>query len=276
DLGSSTLNTNQQASSNSKIKMPGSGAKISGHAWSASEIEDPSRVTGLAEAFQSPAREAPGANVFDYYLANGAEIEIGDIPTFAGVHTISTVVLSPASNPFGDTNPEGVYYIDCKGQRLNILWSRIVGTLVLLNAGAESGVTAELQWDPAVPNYPALLVDGDFSFDMTGLFGNHALWEGTLSKNFNPSGTPYEGNTDSDKIDIYPGWINGLVYVSGKIEINDESYFNGAVVAGEVELNQDATFNYSGSFLASPPPGFSGDAGGPQRVSPGTWRHAAY
>lgn len=273
DLKNATLRTNQQASSNGEIKN--SNGQLNGDVWTATYVEDASNVSGAVNDNQSPTREMPGANVFDYYLANGTAIPITSLPESGGEREIRTQLLSPGSNPWGETNTQGIYVIDCEGQTINLIWSRFVCTLLLLNVGAGSQIDAEVDWEPAVANYPCLLVDGDFDFDMTGLFGNHALWEGTLFKNFNPDGTPYAGQTDSDISDIYPGTIRGLVYVSGDVTITDESYFEGAFIAHDVHLDADATFDYRDTFLTNPPPGFSG-AGGDLEIRQGSWQRAAY
>lgn len=273
DLKNRTLTTNQAASSNGEIKNDS--GQVNGNVWTADSVESNANVSGTISANQTPAREMPdSATVWNYYLSKGTYIPISAIDTTFGTKTISSKVVSPASNPWGETNPEGIYIIDCEGQKLNILWSRFVGTLVLLNVGADSGITAEVEWEPAVPNYPSLMVQGDFTVDMTGLFGNHALWEGTLFTNFNPPGTPWEGVSDNDISDITPGWIRGLVYVSGLLEIDDESYFDGVVVADDVHLDASATFNYRDTFLNNPPPGFAGP--GEMEVESGSWVRAAY
>ena len=74
-------------------------------------------------------------------------------------------VLGPSVNPFGvGTNAHGVYWIDCAGNRITIERSRIRGTLVLINPGSGSSVgSGPINWSPAVPGYPALVVNGDFT-----------------------------------------------------------------------------------------------------------------
>ena len=41
---------------------------------------------------------------------------------------------------FGATNPEGIYVIDCQGGMIRVQYSRIVGTLVLLNPDSVSDI----------------------------------------------------------------------------------------------------------------------------------------
>ena len=52
-------------------------------------------------------------------------------------------VISPSLNPFGvSTNSEGIYWINCNGNKLIIERSRILGTLLIVNPGVGSCATA--------------------------------------------------------------------------------------------------------------------------------------
>jgi len=141
-----------------------------------------------------------------------------------GYREIRGEVLSPLSNPFGaNLNGEGVYVIDCLGQQVVIAESRIVATIVLVNPASGSGVQNAVNWEPAVANYPALLVDGSMRFE----FDNTPLSEAAVKTNFNPAGTPYLGSEDSDKKDEYPSLIKGLVYVSGDLTVHQTPTLQG-------------------------------------------------
>jgi hypothetical protein len=64
------------------------------------------------------------------------------------------------------TNAQGIYWIDCAGNKLVIERSRIVGTLLVTNPGAGSCINnGPINWTPAVAGYPALLVDADIATD---------------------------------------------------------------------------------------------------------------
>lgn len=228
-----------------------------------------------------PLRGMPGNGVFDYYLNTGTSIDINSIPTVGGARTIEKRVISPASNPFsGGTNAKGIYVINCQNQPLVITNSRIVGTLVLINPGAGSrvgtGVAGDQQvnWVPAVSNYPCLLVQGDIilSFNKNA---PAALKESDLATNFNPSGTPYpypSGATNTTTSDTYPSEIAGLVYVSGNA--TGDKYFpriDLLVVGGAYTANNDTlTLSYDPTYLGMPPPGFTGV--GPLAPDAASWR----
>ncbi len=274
ELKTHRLTTNQTVSSNGEIRNDDPSAFIAGDAWSGDYVLDHGNLSGTATENQSPLREMPSLNVFDYYLANGTLIDIASIPEDSGERMLGYTLLSPARNPFGEPNAQGIYVIDCEGQAIKLLRLRVVGTLVLLDVHPHSRVDSVVNMAPAVTNYPTLLVQGDFSFDMAGTFGVQSLVESSASTNFNPADTPYGGQSDEDQYDSYPSQIEGLVYVSGKIDITDNSNFNGCVVADDLHLEDDAVMNYLSRFLNNPPPGFR-QSSGPLRILPGSWRRAA-
>ena len=175
--------------------------------------------------------------------------------------TIFRAVLSPNNNPYGSgtTNPQGIYVIDCQNLDVHVERSRIVGTLVLLNAGAGTSIReAPLSWAPALANFPALLVDGDFDINANN-DGLNEAWENT---NFNPSGTPYhefDPAEDDAMDDTYLSVINGLIYASGKLTFKHHPVVRGTVVAGSVEVkNNVLDLTYDPIHMIKPPPGFIG------------------
>ena len=180
------------------------------------------------------------------------------------VKVIHRQVLSPTSNPFGATNSEGIYVLDCDGHKISIRDSRIFGTLVLLNQNTGgSEIAGSMHWspavisaDPTVNNLPALLSNNQLNLNFTAT----ALDETTLNANFNPSGTPYNGSQDSDKTDTYPSQINGIVYCGSKVAIENSSpSINGMLVANDDIDTKDATLTLKYDplyFKYNAPPGF--------------------
>lgn len=264
---SASITTDQTVSSNLDIDGSG-GAGVTGDAWAAGSIYG--TVSGARDKFQSPPRAMPSDDtVFDYYLANGTVIEADSI---AGLR-IDKQLLSPSSNPFGtSTNPMGIYVIDCESDNIVILDSRIVGTLVLLDAGPESRIEGSIHGEPAVANYPVLMVQGDMKMEWDA---NTPLTESDNNMNFNPTGTPYLDVEDADQLDQYPGVINGLIYVSDDLTVTNPCNLNGTVVVGGVcNVAADLTLTYDSSFYNTPPPGFS--AGPVMQIVPSTWQRVAY
>jgi hypothetical protein len=262
--GSTVFTTNQTVSSNGNIAAGAFLASIQGNA------EAVGTITGSISGSQTAgvtSRRMPGSSVFDYYLDNGTYIDINSLPLIDGARTIEKTLVAPTVNPYGSTNFEGIYVINCAGQRIRIRNSRILGTLVLLNPAASSSLEGSLRWDAAVANYPALLVQGT----MEVRFSSADLSEADAAANFNPTGVPYLGTQDVDSLDVYPSEINGLVYYSGNMNTPQdfvESRFRGAVICESVSALSYCRFNYRSLLKEHPAPGFS--SGNPMVISPGS------
>lgn len=219
----------------------------------------------------APAREMPSEHVFDWYVEHGTEIRITDVPYSFGQYRMDLQLLSRELNPFGDPDPRGIYWIDCQGNAIDLKWSRFLGTLVLLNAGAGMEFTDVAIYQPAAGNYPALMVQGDLSIDLRSPFTGQELREQWIF-NYNPTGIPYEGVADSDRTDNRPARFDGIVYVTGTLRIDDDSDFQGNVIAGAITIDGDETLDvdYRPYSYNYPPPGFS--AGQGARMLPGSYR----
>jgi len=262
-----TVKCDQTISANNSVSA--SGSTISANVEAVNQIDgsdfDGSQTTGITP------REMPDPEtVFDYYIAQGTAIAYAALPTASDGRSIKHVVLSPASNPFGDnrTNVQGIYVIDCQGNDIIVRDCRIVGTLVLLNTGSDSRLAGQLNWEPAVANYPALLVDGVFSFRFKADEPLDELFQGI---NFNPPGTPYKGQEDAATDDVYPTLVKGLVYVSDDVTSSVAPAFDGVVVTGNTfEAIQLLNLTYDPTCLNNPPPGFTN--GTAMVPVAGTWR----
>lgn len=266
------LTTPQFISSNGAISASTTPSAIMGSAQAVGSITGnvtQSKTTGIVP------RQMPGNTVFDYYLANGTWIDINSLPTSIGGRNIYKKVLSPSVNPFGPAlNAEGIYVIDCQGQNLVIEYSRILGTLVIINPGSTCRVQGSVSWSPVSPNYPALLVRGNAQFTCSQM----DLSENLLATNFNPTGAAYNGVVDTDTADVYPSKIKGLVYVSGQFRLPPNAtatQFDGSVVCTtfQADSSGDGTFGYRPTHIHYPPPGFA--AGNTMQVVPGTWQRSA-
>jgi hypothetical protein len=260
------FDTNKSISSNGSIAATAFGASIGGNAYAAGAITG--NVSGTSTSGATP-RRLPGSSVFDFYKARGTWINVASLPVVSGKPTIEKAVISPGSNPWGTVNSAGIYVIDCQNQSVTIKNSRIHGTLVLLNAGANSSIEGSVHWDAVVKNLPALLVQGNLKFG----YHDSALDEATLSRNFNPAGSPYEGDSDSDTTDTYPSRIYGLVYVSGHLNLPADSLdsdVTGCVVCTTSAASSDAEFTHDVTFQNFPPPGFA--SGNVMEIIAGTWR----
>ncbi len=258
------LTTNSFISSNANINGLAFGASLDGDCEASGSIAV--YTTGDIEA-GVPPRQMPDESVFDYYLHLGTPIDLAAL-AHNDHYDLEDVVLSPQSNPWGSPNPEGIYVIDCQGGELRVKQVRIVGTLVLLNPGSGSRIEQEVLFEPAVNNFPSLLVQGSIGIR----FDSSSELEES-STNFNPPGTPFDGEEDTDTSDSYPSYIRGLVYVSGNINFIADfnpSLFQGVVLCNTSTCNSDATFNHYPLFEDHPPPGFA--SGNRMRIIPGSWK----
>ena len=266
------IRTTQFVSSNGSISASATPSMIIGSAQAVGSISGTvtqTKTPGLAP------RQMPGNTVFDYYLANGTWIDINSLPKSLGTSSLYKQVLSPTLNPFGSAgNAEGIYVIDCQGQNLIIDYSRILGSLVIINPGSTCRFQGSMSFCPVSPNYPAVLVQGNAQFTMSQL----DLDETLLATNFNPTGAPYDSTVDTDTADKYPSKIKGLVYVSGQMKLPAglvEPCFDGSVICNTFQADSmgDVKFSYRPTHIHYPPPGFA--AGSTMAIVPGTWTRSA-
>ncbi len=253
-------------SSNANVAASGFGGSI------VCDVEAAGNISGNIRGAQTPGapvKQMPDDTVFDYYKQMGTKIELS-LLTHNDHFDLEEAVLSPNNNPWGPTNPEGIYVIDCRGQQIKVRDLRVYGTLVLLNPAPDSRIENEVLFEPAISNFPSLLVDGsiEIRFD-----SDSKLQE--VQTNLNPPGTPYLGEENFDHEDSYPSVIRGLVYVSGQMNfVADmmDSDFEGVVICGSVAANSDCRFDYQPWYLQHPPPGFA--TGNQMQIIPGSWRRA--
>lgn len=187
----------------------------------------------------------------DFYIDDAAFQEADT------ARTIYREVLSPGRNPFGQTNPRGVYVLDCQGAKLRIKCSRIAGTLVVLNAGPGSSVGGgPVAWRPALPNYPALITSGDILIHPT----NAPLAESAWKVNFNPAGSPDPDlGEDTTLDDTYPSEIRGWIYAGGNLTLQEQPVIRGSILAsGTVWIEGDLTLLYDPICRQNIPPGLAG------------------
>lgn len=244
---SSTVNGSATLASNASMTIAGS--------LNGTNLESAATISGTATGTgtrtqHAAARGLPASTAFDYYKRYGTAISFSSIPSA----TMQKVLLSPASNPYGGaTNSSGIYVIDCGGSNITIGNCRVVGTLVLLNAGTGSLVNNPVNFAPAVSNYPCLMVQGNIKFNIP----SGSLSEGTAATNFNPPGTPYNGVSNTTTTDTFPSQFQGLVYASGNLTNAQNFTLNGVVIAGG-QFTSSGTFSptYAATYYNSPPPGF--------------------
>ncbi len=213
------------------------------------------------------ARELPDANTPSYYTSRATTIT----RTAIGGEVISGTILSQNRNPYGSENADGVYYINTEGRDLTIQNCRIQATLVVsLDSDDELYIKRGVYWEPYRSDYPALIVIGGYHVHIAI---QYSLSEDYLNVNFNPTGMPYQGQTDWDEDDTYPGVIKGLIHVvtsTTTVKLEQSTRIEGVVLAEcPVEVNDTVTVKHDLNLVVNPPKRYRS-----KRLSlvPGTWR----
>lgn len=215
-------------------------------------------IIGTTNGLNGPLELPNSDALLELYTNLGTPILASQLPVQSGTLQINGVLLSPSANSItGALDPQGVYVIDCAGQRIVISNSRIVGTLVLRNVGSNSSVSQSVHWEAAVSHYPALVVGGNWVIAMS----RAPLRETNVGINLNPLGTPYRGQADTSTATVYPSCIRGLIYASGNLSFSNIAAKNqlfGVVVAnGEVSASGGTYIGYRDVYTQRTPPGFA-------------------
>jgi hypothetical protein len=182
------------------------------------------------------------------FLVDNVSVRLTSAPSGKAIYR---TVLSPATNPFGVTpNSQGIYVLNMGGADLTITDCMMVGTLVVKNAGTVRVGSGPVQWRPAKPGMPTLIVEGDVEL----ICSRVALTERELGANFNPTGTPDEnGSQDSSLNDSYRSWLRGLIYASEDLVFSGDVRLHGFALAGEdLTFQQRATLERLPESLTVP------------------------
>ncbi len=217
----------------------------------ASTISDWGNVNGKV-TWNSPAKAFPSSTVPEMYANLGTAITPGP--------SIDRGVLGPGYNPWGTTNADGVYVIRTNGD-LTITNSRIFGTLVVICPGHKVTLGGQMLLQPARTDFPALIVNGNLVLQYTS--ASTSLSEAAQATNYNPPGAPYQGANDADRLDQYPSEIQGLVHVTGTLDIQQNALVRGAILCEStastdaVRIRQDAEIVYDANLYTNPPQGYT-------------------
>ena len=260
--GGNTLTvTGAPASTNANLRHDGD---IIGDAEALTESGG-GTVTGMTTV-PAPFKNLPSATVIDSYIAKATLLAFnGDF---------DKIVLAPGVNQYGGgLNPDGVYYINTGDNDIVIKNSRIYGTLVI-NAGTkEVKIQGDVLIHPYRADYPVLIVRGKLRIEFDGY--DSQLDEVDMGHNFNPPGAPYQGQTDNiDDDDVYPSEIQGLVHVTGQLELKTTSMIRGAIVAENLAtIGDDPQIVHDANLVTSPPQGYMETPGNTgMSKAPGTWK----
>lgn len=261
------LMTSQTISANDDINIDSPGM-VNGNAQATGSITG--TVTGSTSPGMTPALEMPDPNdVFEYYLSNGTPITFSQLTG----GKIEKCVLSAGSNPYGSqiTNAQGIYVIDCQGNKVSVMNCRVRATLIFINALAVE-VEGSVLWEPHLATLPALMVQGNLNLKWDS---QQMLSEISNDVNFNPAHTPYTTGSDSDNFDSYAGSITGLIYATGDLDTLNRSKIDGVmVIGGKATSDAAVDLTYDSGYYNDAPPGFT--SGTDMEIVPGTWKQVAY
>lgn len=212
------------------------------------------------------AKDTPGANAFATYIAMGSALNIAAMSKPLLSPRELSGLLGPCANPYGATNANGIYYVDCAGQALVLKNLRVLGTLIILDPGLGSGAAEGVLIEHLDATYPALMVRGNFELKLTG---NLAESKGV---NLNPTGCEYVGVADKDETDTYPVGISGIVFASGALATSTALTASGALISdGFLTIGGDLTIDHDPKLIDAPPPGFE-RKNRPMIPVAGTWQ----
>jgi hypothetical protein len=198
------------------------------------------------------------SNVGDFYID---DFLIREVTTGRYIYRKA---IGPGVNPYGTPNAQGLYWINCGGNKIVIERSRIKGSLLIINPGSGSMIgPGPIHMSPAKPGYPSLLVHADTpaNADFTIAATNRALSEADEGVNFNPVGMSHESlGTDSDTSDTFPSEIQGLVLVEDDLTTQNSPLIRGSVITGGDVTTSGGNLevDYRPDALYSPPPGLTG------------------
>lgn len=216
----------------------------------------------------------PGYDVVAKYIALGTELPLGSIPQSDGDLVIQDQLLSPTANPFGVTDPAGIYWLDAGGRDVIISDCRFDATLSIQNAG-QVEIRGGIVWN--YPTNPDVILATNAPIRFTGV--EATLDEAVRGRNFNPASSPYRQSlSNNTATDLYPTELQGVVYSSDDFRLdplisNTSLHVTGAIVAKDVRIDGYVTVTQLDELLSVPPPGLSDPT--PMRFVRGTFRRVA-
>jgi hypothetical protein len=147
------------------------------------------------------------------------------------------------------------------------------------NALSSSGLHVASHDAPRYTRYPCAMLKGTGAGLVQLGSSNANLRETQNPKiNFNPSGDPYDGVSDTDKNDQYAPLMRGLFHVIGPnvhcvltTNLNVEGVI---VIEGTAALGANLEVTVNPTIFSNPPFGYTSVAGNIQPVA-GSWRREA-
>ncbi|HSV15468.1 MAG TPA: hypothetical protein VLI90_14505 [Tepidisphaeraceae bacterium] len=201
----------------------------------------------------------PSPGVYNLYL-NKATV----IPWSALSNSIAPGLLSSTYNPYGTTNPDGVYSITVPAaQSLTISSSRIKGTLLISMSGGSLNLTGPILWEPNRTDFPILIINGSgVSVSISG----STTW---LSE------SAVGMDLDGDNLTTHdlPPQYRGLIHIIGStntVMVSNNAYIRGLLLTdGALSTSGQTTFVSDSTLYTKPPIGYG--LGDQLMIVPGSW-----
>jgi len=218
-------------------------------------------ITGITTILTTP-KEMPASNLIDTYISKATTIP------YTG--QIANQVLSPGHNPWGEANADGLYFLDTLGNDVDIIRSRIHGTLIVRTGGKTLKLIDFAFLHNYRSDYPVLIVDGKIELKLKS--DDYELSESMCAINFNPVGSPYEDDEDTDLLDSYPNEIHGLIHATDAMKFFESTRIRGVVI-GETTITIEGSNQivFDPSLYEHPPMGYTSSTS-PMAIVPGSWR----
>lgn len=216
---------------------------------------------GTAMVLTSPL-EMPSTEVFDHYWTRANVIDLKDIQSNGGWNG---KLLSRTSNPWGEVNSEGIYYVKVtEGEVLEIENCRIKATLLIdLEEQSHLRVLRNVIWEAPAGRYPSM-ISRALSINSVAIeiSGTGTLSEPVLGVNFNPPGLPFRGIQNSSQTDWLPATLRGLFHIIRQPGDQVSTLIRGDlphktcfIIEGHA-IVQATCFASDSSLLQDAPPGY--------------------
>jgi hypothetical protein len=193
----------------------------------------------------------PSEGNYALYLAKATVIPFSALGTGSSV-SVSGGTLNPTSNPFGATNPNGVYSVTVPANgSLQISSAQITGTILISMTSGTLTLTGPMTLQPARSDFPSLIVSA-------------------TNSTINIQGsTTWLSNSNGDIAPQYGGVMH-IIGSTNTINVTNNAYIYGSLIAdGAVTTNTQATFISNPALYTNPPIGYG--AGTQLLIVPGSW-----
>ncbi|MEO1715869.1 MAG: hypothetical protein AAFR76_02045 [Planctomycetota bacterium] len=189
--------------------------------------------------------DKPDPGLIQYYQSRGTVIPQSLSQSGAG-RKYSDINITPTQLDMNiEPNPQHIYVLDGNGGDVELESSRLVGTLVVINARSFE-LDRPRVVRPGPEGLPVIIADCDVFINDADRDRIEETWPDTDDL---PEGPDFdEPNFDG---------IQGIIYADGDIWIDHDLQMRGSViVTGRADIDDNVTIRHDSAYVDSPPPGF--------------------